>query len=94
MSDALGYLDAIETELRRSDRKIAASSQDAVTRYFEKVLILISDSDLLDQVHGAHVLCSLYLSDLGERSRPSGLNVALASLQRLRAEIRATLPTK
>jgi hypothetical protein len=92
MSDAAGYLDAIEAELRRADRRTAASSQDAISRYIENILTLISDDEVLDQVHGAHVLCSLYLSDLGERSRPSGLNVALASLQHLRAEMRQVAP--
>lgn len=89
MSDAIAYLDAIEAELKRSERRTAMSSQDAVSRHFENIINLISDSAVLDQVHGAHVLCSLYLSDLGERSRPSGLNVALASLRRLRPEILA-----
>jgi hypothetical protein len=89
MRDAVMYLDAIASELRRSDRKLAASSQAAIETFFENILSQISDSDLLAQIQGAHVLCSLYLSDLQERSRPSGLNVALASLQRLRNDIAA-----
>lgn len=87
MPDAVTYLDTIAHELRRADRKTAASSRDIVNRLFEDILISISDPDHVAQAQGALVLCSLYLSDLQERSRPSGLNVALASVQRLRTEI-------
>ena len=87
MKDVVAHLDAVAQELRRADRKTAASCRDKVARLFEDILIQISHEDWLAQAQGAHVLCSLYLSDLEERSRPSGLNVALASVQRLRAEI-------
>jgi site-specific recombinase len=87
MQDVVAQLDSIAYELRRADRKTAASSRETITRLFEDILITMSDPDHLAQAQGAHVLCSLYLSDLAERSRPSGLNVALASVQRLRVEL-------
>jgi hypothetical protein len=89
MTDAVAHLDAIAHELRRADKRSAAHSRDAVAALFRDILNLVSEDVVVEQVQGAQVLCLLYLIDLEERPRPSGLNIALASVRRLRADITA-----